>query len=177
MKGITERTAEVLVVGDCGMQAERLYHGLAEAGYHVRTATSGLRALESLRVKPAEVVISDAVLPGMDGYRLCRAIKDDSPLRDIPVILLTPLSDTEDVLQSLTCAADNFITKLCDVGHLLSRLRSVLTDREQHPPDRTQPGLEIHVGGRTLFVTADRQQILNLLVAALQRLKPSLAQA
>ena len=102
---------EILVVEDSPTQAERLKYILEVEGYQVTVARNGKEALSSLSEHRPTLVISDIVMPEMDGYQLCRRIKADQDLRSIPVILLTALSDPSDVVKALECSADNFLTK------------------------------------------------------------------
>ncbi|HEX2245409.1 MAG TPA: ATP-binding protein [Gammaproteobacteria bacterium] len=111
------------------------------------------------------MVISDIVMPEMDGYELCRSIKADEQLADIPVILLTSLSDPKDVFKGLECGADNFIVKPYDEPFLLSRIRFILANRQLREVERAQMGLEIFFAGQRYFITSDRLQILNLLLS------------
>jgi hypothetical protein len=102
-------------------------------------------------------------MPELDGYELCRKIKDREDCRDIPVILLTSLSDPHDVIRGLECGADNFITKPYNEDHLISRVRYLLESRNPCGVD-AQSGLEILFAGQRYCITADRRQILDLLL-------------
>jgi PAS domain S-box-containing protein len=155
----------VLLVEDSPTQAEETRRILEEAGYCVRTESDSQSALAALRREPAQVVLSDIVLPGMDGYGLCRCIKDNENTWDTPVILLTALSDPEDVIRGLACGADNFIIKPYEPAYLLSRIQSVLTNRTLHAKEEARLGLEIHFGGKKHYINSDRLQILNLLIS------------
>jgi len=99
----------------------------------------------------------------------------DSDLRDIPVILVTTMSDPQDVIRGLECGADNFVLKPFDEHYLLSRVRYVILNREVRQPQDAGMGVEIYFNSRRHFITADRLQILNLLLstydAAIQRNK------
>ncbi|HEY7986663.1 MAG TPA: response regulator, partial [Methylophilaceae bacterium] len=93
---IQKSNIEILIAEDSKTQAEQLRHLLEENGYVVRMATNGLLALESIRQQKPTLVISDVVMPELDGYGLCRAIKADEALDDIPVILMTSLTDMQE---------------------------------------------------------------------------------
>ena len=160
-----ETPYEVLVVEDSRTQAEQLRFTLEKGGYRVRTAASGKEALRLLTEHPAHVVVSDIVMEEIDGYRLCRTIKDDPRFAGIPVILLTSLSETEDVIRGLESGADNFITKPYDAGYLLSRIQSVLLSQDLYARDGARLGLEMHFAGKRHFINSDRLQVLNLLLS------------
>ena len=166
---------EILIAEDSATQREQLRGLLEDHGYSVTAAPDGKQALAlACRRKPT-LVISDVVMPEMDGYELCRQVKADSQLGDVPVILVTTLSDPQDVIRGLECRADNFILKPYDERYLLGRVQFALINREMRQADRAGMGVEIFFNGRKHFITADRLQILNLLLstydAAIQRNK------
>jgi len=165
----------ILIVEDSPTQAQRLQHILEQQGYEVGIAGNGRLALDmTAQFRPA-LIISDVIMPEMDGYELSRRIKADTDLREIPVILVTTMSDPQDVIHGLECGADNFVLKPYDENYLLGRVRYVLLNREMRQADETGMGVEIYFNGERHFITADRLQILNLLLstydAAIQRNK------
>jgi signal transduction histidine kinase len=167
------QTVEILIAEDSATQAQRLQHILEQRGYRVRVASNGLLALQAAQRHKPTLLISDVVMPEMDGYELCSKIKTDPYLSDVPVILVTTLADPQDVIMGLECRADHFILKPYDENHLLGRVQFVLLNREMHRSDQPGMGLEIFFNGQRHFITADRLQILNLLLstyeAAIQR--------
>jgi len=166
---------EILIAEDSRTQAQRLEYILRQQGYQVTVAANGRVALEAARRRKPALIISDVVMPEMDGYELCRNIKSDPMLAEIPVILVTTMSDPQDVIRGLECRADNFILKPYDERYLLGRLQYVLVNREMRQTEQPGMGLEIFFEGQRHFITADRLQILNLLLstydAAIQRNK------
>src|SRR5659263_380826 len=95
----------ILVAEDSRTQAEQLGFLLEQHGYQVTIAADGKLALAAAQAQKPALVISDIVMPEMDGYELCKAIKADEKLKDIPVILVTTLSDAQDVIRGLECGA------------------------------------------------------------------------
>ncbi len=156
----------ILVVEDSPTQSERLRFTLEQQGYRCQTAGNGRDALVRVRRAPPLLVISDIVMPEMNGYELCRYIKQDDALRNIPVILLTSLNDPVDVVKGLECGADNFIVKPFDAGYLLSRVAYIMANRHLRDDGQTQMGVEILFSGSRFFITSDRLQILNLLLSS-----------
>jgi two-component system sensor histidine kinase/response regulator len=154
---------EVLIAEDSLTQAEKLKYLLEEQHYVVTAVTNGRQALEAARKHPPSLIISDIVMPEMDGHTLCKEIKADTTLRDIPVVLLTSLSGAEEVLKALECGADGFIRKPYETSYLLSRIEYILVSREMRTGDTMQRGAEIYLSGKRYFITAERQQILDLL--------------
>jgi len=163
----------ILIAEDSATQAQRLQHILEQHGYRVTATANGRLALEAAqRSKPA-LIISDVIMPEMNGYELCSRVKADARLADVPVVLVTTLSDPHDVIRGLECRADNFILKPYDADQLLRRIQFVLVNSQMRRTEHAGMGLEIVFGGQKHFITADRLQILNLLLstyeAAMQR--------
>lgn len=156
----------LLVVEDSRIQAKILADKLRHAGYHVRTAENGRVGLEMIRDEPPRLVISDIEMPLMTGYELCREIKQDGQLRRIPVILLSTLSEAEDIIKGLHCGADNYVTKPYDPEFLIARVRSLLDTPLALGEDEQQ--LDVTLGGTRYSVRAGRQQVLNLLVSTFE---------
>jgi two-component system sensor histidine kinase/response regulator len=156
---------EILIVEDSPTQAEKLKYILEENDFKVVTAGNGQKALEAMRARKPTLVITDINMPEMDGYELCRRIRADGQLGDLPVILLTSLSDPEDVFKGLECGADNFITKPYDEGNLLARIQYLLANVHLRKREKAQVGMEVFIDGRKHVITSDRAQILNLLLS------------
>lgn len=156
---------EILIAEDSPTQAEQLQYLLEGHDYKVAVAENGRKALELIRQHRPSLLISDIVMPEMNGYELCKAIKSDEVLKDIPVILVTTLSDVLDIMKGLECGADNFIRKPYGEKYLLARVDYLLMNQEMRKSQRMQIGMEIHLGGQRHFITAERQQIVDLLIS------------
>lgn len=162
----TPRTAlNILVVEDSRTQAKQMKILLERAGFVVRLAGNGQEALEEISRNRPSLVISDVVMPGMDGYQLCRTIRNDSNLRDLPVILLTSLSEPEDIFSGLDCGADNFVAKPFDPEYLVNRIQFLVLNSELRHGERVNFGIEVLFRGHRHFVSADRVQILHHLLS------------
>jgi two-component system cell cycle response regulator len=92
---------KVLIAEDSITQAMQLQHILEVNGYDTTIAANGIEAIESIGESKPSIVISDIIMPEMDGYELCRQIKSNESYRDISVILLTSLSQPQDVRKAL----------------------------------------------------------------------------
>jgi len=157
--------SNVLIAEDSPTQAEHLKFILEKAGYEVSVATNGKEALLLLETTHPKIVISDIVMPEMDGYELCRRIKQDKRFNRIPVILVTVLYDPQDVIRGLECGADNFIPKPYDEKYLLSRIEVVLAGYYADETEKVQIGLDISFAGNKHHITASRLQIVNMLLS------------
>jgi PAS domain S-box-containing protein len=156
---------EILIVEESLPQAEQLKHILEQHAHKVSVEHDARLALAAMRERKPQIVISAVLLPEMDGYALCREIKADENLKDIPVILLTSLSDSKDIIRGLECGADNFITKPYDEDLLLSRIEYIVLNRELRLGAGTQTGLEIIFNGEKYSITPERQQMVDLLIS------------
>lgn len=165
----TNGKVEILIAEDSPTQAAQLTHLLEQRGYLVTVAANGREALALLERRKPSLVISDIVMPELDGYGLCKAIKADKKLKDIPVMLVTTLSDPQDVIRGLECGADNFLRKPYDERYLLSRIDYLLMNIELRKNQKMQMGMEINLGGQRHFISSERQQILDLLISTYEQ--------
>src|SRR6056297_1860213 len=122
----SKSTVSVLIAEDNRLQAKVLQDRLTKAGYDVRVGVNGAITLDMARQQRPDIIISDIEMPEMTGHELCRAIKSDDQLRSVPVILLSTLSEPEDVIRGLDCGADNYVTKPYRTAYLISRMESLL---------------------------------------------------
>ena len=154
---------DILIVEDSPSQALQLRHTLEFHNYHVTTVHSGEEALQRLQQSKPSIIISDIIMPGIDGYELCKNIKKSKQYREIPVILLTQLSDPSDIVKGLECGADHFITKPYDKDFILSQVQYIVTNRELRKHALANLGLEIFFAGQKYMINSDRIQIIDLL--------------
>ncbi|GAB6179508.1 diguanylate cyclase [Desulfotomaculum defluvii] len=158
----------ILVVEDSRTQAEQLRYILEQNGYQVYVTYNGVQALDYIIMKKPTIIISDIIMPEMDGYELCKTVKTNESLKDIPVILLTGLSDPKDVIKGLSSGADNFLTKPFNEQFLLSRIRHILINKELRQCGSTEMGMEVFFEGQKHFLTSERMQIIDLLLSTFE---------
>ncbi len=164
-KILKNESIKILIVEDSPTQAEQLKGMLERHGFVVRAAINGQEALAAIAGDRPMIIISDILMPEMDGYELCRRIKEDDALKEIPVILLTFLSEPRDVIEGLVSGADYFIIKPYREENLLSRIHHIITNWEIEAGEKLKMGIEIYFAGQKYFITSDRLQILNLLLS------------
>ncbi|HEX2093614.1 MAG TPA: diguanylate cyclase, partial [Longimicrobiaceae bacterium] len=134
----------ILVVDDVPDNVEILEARLASRGYDVVTASSGTQALERVKEEPPHLILLDVMMPEMDGHEVARHIKDDDALPFIPIILVTALSEADDVVQGLESGADDYITKPYQFPELEARMRAMLRiKRLQDELDQKNRELEV----------------------------------
>ncbi len=112
----------VLIVDDVPQNLAVLHDTLDGAGYRVLVATQGVSALERARHSQPDIVLLDAVMPGMDGFAVCRALRADPRTRELPVIFMTGLTDTEDVVRGFAAGGDDYLTKPVRPAEVLARI-------------------------------------------------------
>ena len=160
---------EILIVEDSPTQAERLRRLIAAAGYRVRLAHNGRHALEQIAAAKPQLIVSDIIMPEMNGYELCRALKADPALCDIPVILVTALNDAKDIIRGIESGADNFIRKPYSEAYLLNRISQVLLNQLLRKDAGPETGIGVYLGEQKHFINASRQQMLDLLISTYEQ--------
>ena len=163
--GPDDERPEILAVEDSPTQAELLRYLLEQSGFRATVSSTGAQALALLGERAPSAIISDITMPGMSGYELCRRIRADKRTRDIPVILLTSLASSEDVMEGLACGADSFITKPYSKHYLITNIQQVLANRQPGKDELPRINVEVSIAGKTHSVAADRQRIITLLLS------------
>jgi len=170
----------VLVVEDSATQARLLRLILEDEAFTVDVAGDGPAALARLAASPFDLVVSDVLMPGLNGFELCRRIKADPALCEIPVVLVTTLREPQEIVQAVEVGADSFIRKPYEPDALVVRLRSLLAQRAQPTKDVARTprrrreddpsfrGVEAVFNGKTIHVHANREQILRLLLGTFE---------
>ena len=146
-------SARILVVDDMLPSLKMLAAKLSAEYYEVHTASDGPSALEAVKRVDPDLVLLDVMMPGMDGFEVCRRIKADPTTTHIPVVIVTALSGTNDRVQGLDSGADDFLTKPVMDATLFARVRSLIRlkrmlDQWRLREETTQSlGLALDAGG------------------------------
>ena len=169
--------ASILVVEDDLTMREMLEYNLDRAGYSVSTAADGSEGVEMAKLKKADLVLLDVMLPSTDGITACSQIRAARP--EIAIIMITALSEEEDRLKGFEAGADDYVTKPFSMEELLARIKANLrrsggkTDEAARDEKMVFGDLEldskeyrVHVGGQEIEIRPKEMQVLLLLTSA-----------
>ena len=170
-------TTRVLVAEDERDVAELIRYTLAREGFEVVVATNGADALRQARESRPDLMLLDLMLPQVNGWELCRRLKQDPATRALPVIMLTARAEEGDKVLGFELGADDYVTKPFSTRELVARVRAVV--RRSRPPEaeerrhRIKVGdlvvdrqrFEVTVGGRPVVLTPKEFELLATLAA------------
>ncbi|MDE2141840.1 MAG: response regulator [Elusimicrobia bacterium] len=134
MSDVARGPARILIADDLPDLLQALKETLEREGYAVEAVPDGEAALASIRVDPPDIAVLDLKMPRMTGFEVCRALRADPLLENLPVVILSASGSRESRVEGLDLGADDFITKPVDIRELLARIRMILK--------RTRQGLD-----------------------------------
>jgi two-component system phosphate regulon response regulator PhoB len=147
---------KIVVVDDEENIQELVQYNLERNGYEVTCVATGEEALEAVRSVRPNLIILDLMLPGIDGFEVCRVFKGDSQTEHIPIIMLTAKGEESDVVTGLELGAEDYIVKPFSPKVLLARVRTVLRRRAREPVGDDDvikiKELTIHPGRREILI-------------------------
>jgi two-component system response regulator MprA len=132
--------AHILIIDDDNRMTSALHRTFAYAGYQVSIASNGEEALSMVRIRPPDLVILDLMLPGLDGFEVCRRLRSAGD--DIAVLMLTARDAVEDRVAGFDTGADDYLVKPFALEELLARVKALL--RRRNPPDISREVLVYH---------------------------------
>jgi adenylate cyclase len=127
----TTEQPKILIVDDLPQNVRLLEAILEPRGYRIASAQSGREALATVAAEPVDLVLLDILMPGMDGYEVCRALRAEPATSFLPVVMITASGEQEKVA-AIEAGADDFIAKPFDQSELLARVRSLLRIKHYH---------------------------------------------
>ena len=156
----------ILLVEDSRFQAKLIRMLLDENGYAVRVARNGREGLGAVDEERPSLILSDIVMPVMDGFEMCRTIKSQDGLKHIPIVLLTTQSRPQDVLLGLESGADSYVTKPYDEKILLSTIEATISSAARLLGDESEDECLLALDGQFHTIKAGRRQMINFLLSA-----------
>ena len=154
MKGTRILKQKILVVEDEKHISKLVKYNLEKAGFECETVPSGEEALTFLDRTPVSLIVLDVMLPAMDGFEVCRTLKKNSGLREIPVVMLTAKGEEVDRVVGLELGADDYIVKPFSLRELVLRVKAILR-RPQKGDEKPKEQLE----AGTLAVDIPRHRV------------------
>ncbi len=148
---------DILVIEDDDIVARTIERTLRGHEFRITVANSGVQGLQVARRQPPALVVLDVIMPGMDGYAVCREMRADPLLANVPILFLTAKSKDEDKITGFRAGADDYLTKPFNIDELLLRVRAVLRRTRGTPAAVNTPvekPHEIMVGAYTLDTQA-----------------------
>ena len=120
------KQTNILVVEDDEIVSRTIDRCLRGDEFHVTVANSGVEGLQTARRRPPDLIILDVIMPGMDGYAVCREVRSDPILKETPILFLTAKSKDEDKITGFTAGADDYLSKPFNLDELVLRVRAIL---------------------------------------------------
>ncbi len=136
----------VLFVEDESDVVDLLRYNLNKAGFSVLIAGDGLVGLEMARKNRPEIIVLDLMLPGMDGYSVCRALKQDADTESLPVLMLTARGEPSERVRGLEIGADDYLTKPFSPRELVLRIQALLRRARPRLPGEVIKVGQFHLG-------------------------------
>ncbi|MGH2523624.1 MAG: response regulator, partial [Anaerolineales bacterium] len=131
----------LLVIDDDEVNLRLLKVNLERGGYAVSLARTGQEGLEAVRLNPPDLVLSDALLPDMDGLQVCRVLMEDSRTRHIPALLMSSQTNSKQIVAALEAGADDYLIKPLDFREVAARVRAHIRRAQLKPAQNPLTGL------------------------------------
>ncbi len=135
-------TVNILVVEDDEIVARTVERSLRGHEFRVTIANSGVEGLKVARRQATDLIILDVIMPGMDGYAVCREVRADPLLANIPILFLTAKAKDEDRIAGFLAGADDYLTKPFNIDELILRIRAIMRRSKTHPRLEGDPTIE-----------------------------------
>lgn len=164
-KGTETKKTKILIVEDSEVQALSLKKILARNGYEVLMAANGAEGITMAKAQRPDLIITDILMPVMNGYHMTRELRDDPELRFTPVILLTQLTEVDEIISGLDSGAENYVTKPYDEGYLLHKIAALIENPCQFRNNPDNKATEFEYDGKRYSIRSGRGQTIGFLLS------------
>ena len=160
---------KILIVDDTPENIDILGHFFKQAGLNISVAPNGIKALEIIAQQKPDLILLDIMMPNMDGYEVCRKLKEQEDTKDIPVIFITALSDTKNIVKGFEVGGVDYIVKPFEEMEVLARIKTQLsiqrlnreaTSLSKFPSENPNPVLRVSKDFQLLHANISAQKII-----------------
>ena len=165
---------KIVVIEDNKTNIKLIRYQLEAAGFEINVEETGNAGLKTIRNKKPDMIILDIGLPDIDGFEVCKTLRNDATTKDYPIIMLTAKGDDRDKIEGLSLGADDYITKPYNAEELILRINNLLTRSKKYKENNGLKKIkelevdylkrEVKVKGKLVKLTFSEYQILNLLI-------------
>jgi two-component system, cell cycle response regulator len=155
--------AHILLVEDTLTQALMMEHILQSNNFQVSIVKDGQKALTFLTTQKPDLIVSDISMPEVDGYELCRRVKEDPKTRGIPFVLLSSFHDATEIVKVVNSGADSFMLKRFDQQYVIENLNNVLANCVSEP---SSDKISIKYNQVDYSLSSDPQRLISMLLSA-----------
>lgn len=165
---------KILVVDDEDHIVELITYNLISSGYDVISANNGIDALKIAKKEKPNLILLDLMLPGLDGFEVCKAVRGESDIKEIPIIMLTAKGEELDKILGLELGADDYMTKPFSIRELLARIKVIFrrtksskTDEDLFKTDNIYINFnrrEVIIFDKKIDLTVKEFELLEILV-------------
>jgi PAS domain S-box-containing protein len=165
MAGLKSNKELIMIVEDSPTQAMMFEEIIKGEYYDVLIAVDGMEAMKFIETSAPDLILSDIVMPGMDGFEFCHKIKSDPERSHIPVVLITALLNPEDIMKGIECGADGYLIKSYNRGDLVSRIQNFICNKQQPGIYHYTDKIKFVYEGTAFTISSNPIQIINLLLS------------
>lgn len=158
-------TGYILAIEDSMVQAKKLEYIFLKNNIAFEICSNANEALLQIDKHKPIIIVSDIIMPGMNGYELCTMLKNSSLTKHIPVILLTSLQDPHDIIKGLQAGADSFISKPYDELFLINRINHLLENSNNTSSIPSEGSVNLLFDNVNYEINSDKKQVINLLLS------------
>ena len=151
----SQRTGRILIIEDDPDVAELIRYNLAKEGYEVSISAKGVQGLEQAKAGRPDLILLDIMVPELNGWEVCRRLKQDAELRGIPVIIVTGRTEEGDKVLGFEMGADDYVTKPFSPRELVARVRAVM----RRGKNLESAGKKLHLKAGELEVDRQRFEV------------------